>query len=585
MAAASQRAIRLLAGANVAALGTLGAAVALKPDGDATTGGVVAQAEAVGRAARLAGTLAVVAADYKGVEWFSNETKDASASERLKKAMAEQELSGLEVERAKDAAAREAGVRRAAAAREAVLRESAAVAAEGSATTLYQKAHSRNDARLLHLARANGGVYVKIAQHCAQLDYLLPPEYTTAFASCLDDAARSSWDDVRAVVKEELGAEPDEAFDAFEREPIASASLAQVHRAVWKGRDVAVKVQHRGLRETSVGDLALCGAAVGVFGKLFPAFRMQWVVDEIAPHLPRELDFVAEAANCRRCAKTFERWPDVVVPEVFDEATSARVLTMSWEPGVNGTRKEEIRDALGLDPTAVAALVSTAFAFLTFHDGHVHCDPHAANVLVRASPAGRPQLVLLDHGLYRELDDEFRLEWARLWRALALADVPGIRESAEALGVGDLYPLFAAMLTQRPWDDVVNPDLDSLRRTGAADDAMLREYAQRYAQEITVVLDRVPRQLLLLLKMSDCLRHLDRSLGGTTNTDVVTAHACADALYAADGRFRSYLRVKLRLWAYEWLSAFRGANLARQREASVSVPEMTSGFAKDDRGV
>ena len=115
MAAASQRAIRLLAGANVAALGTLGAAVALKPDGDATTGGVVAQAEAVGRAARLAGTLAVVAADYKGVEWFSNETKDASASERLKKAMAEQELSGLEVERTKDAAAREAGVRRAAA--------------------------------------------------------------------------------------------------------------------------------------------------------------------------------------------------------------------------------------------------------------------------------------------------------------------------------------------------------------------------------------------------------------------------------------------------------------------------------------
>ena len=114
---------------------------------------------------------------------------------------------------------------------------------------------------------------------------------------------------------------------------------------------------------------------------------------------------------------------------------------------------------------------------------------------------------------------------------------------------------------------------------------MLREYAQRYAQEITVVLDRVPRQLLLLLKMSDCLRHLDRSLGGTTNTDVVTAHACADALYAADGRLRSYLRVKLRLWAYEWLSAFRGTNLARQREASVSVPELTSGFAKDDRGV
>ena len=118
-----------------------------------------------------------------------------------------------------------------------------------------------------------------------------------------------------------------------------------------------MKVQHRGLRETSVGDLALCGAAVGVFGKLFPAFRMQWVVDEIAPHLPRELDFVAEAANCRRCAKTPSGGRTSSCPGLRRGAT-ARVLTMSWEPGVNGTRKDEIRDELGLDPTAVAALVS-----------------------------------------------------------------------------------------------------------------------------------------------------------------------------------------------------------------------------------
>ena len=296
---------------------------------------------------------------------------------------------------------------------------------------------------------------------------------------------------------------------------------------------------------------------------------------------------------------------------------------------------------------------------MTFGDGHVHCDPHAANVLVRSGSNGKPQLVLLDHGLYRELDDTFRLEWARLWRALALADVPGIKKSAAALGVGDMYPLFAAMLTQRPWDDVANPDLDSLRRKGNGDTAMLKSYVQRYAREITVVLDRVPRQLLLLLKMSDCLRHLDRSLGGTTNTDVrdprrkagglrrrrgtgrgdaasatrivrgsrrrrggartdagqaaatpwvlrgsfadrggvaarrlhenrawqvVTAHACADALLADDGRLGPYLRVKLRLLAYSALTAWRGGKRETSRETvEVNVPDQTSGFARDDR--
>ena len=86
----------------------------------------------------------------------------------------------------------------------------AAVAAEGSATTATSAA-TRATRRDFALGKSERRVYVKIAQHCAQLDYLLPPEYTTAFACCLDDAARSSWDDVRAVVKEELGAEPDEA--------------------------------------------------------------------------------------------------------------------------------------------------------------------------------------------------------------------------------------------------------------------------------------------------------------------------------------------------------------------------------------
>lgn len=74
--------------------------------------------------------------------------------------------------------------------------------------------------------------------------------------------------------------------------------------------------------------------------------------------------------------------------------------------------------------------------------------------LVRRGPAGQPQLVLLDHGLYRQIDDGFRREYAALWRALIFSDKAGIKQHAESMNAGDAYPLFAAMLTMRPWDQV-----------------------------------------------------------------------------------------------------------------------------------
>ena len=280
--------IKYFAAANVAAVGCLGAAVALRPDADdgADARRIVARFEALGRGARLASTLAVVAADYKRAELFARGPSSAAAT-------------------------------------------------GGDDASI----HARNAERLLALARANGGVYVKIAQHCAQLDYLLPEAYTAAFAKCLDDAPRSSWADVCAVVREELGGAPCEIFDDFQREPIASASLAQVHRATWRGAQVAVKVQHRGLAATSAGDLDACALAVRAMAWAFPDFKLSWLVDEIAPHLPLELDFEHEAGNCARARRIFAAWPVVCVPETFAEVSGTRVLTMSFEAGVNGTAR------------------------------------------------------------------------------------------------------------------------------------------------------------------------------------------------------------------------------------------------------
>ena len=150
--------------------------------------------------------------------------------------------------------------------------------------------HARNARRLLELCRTNGGVYVKVGQHLANLDLLLPVEYVTTLSSLFDDAPVSSYEDVRRVVMEELGSDPDDLFVDFSREPFASASLAQVHTAVCRetGRKLAIKVQHRGLRETSRGDLLAMATVVGVAERLFDDFNFGWICEELTPQVGGE---------------------------------------------------------------------------------------------------------------------------------------------------------------------------------------------------------------------------------------------------------------------------------------------------------
>ena len=199
----------------------------------------------------------------------------------------------------------------------------------------------------------------------------------------------------------------------------------QVHRATRRGtgEPLAVKVQHAGMLEACAADLWAVGLAVAVAERLFPEeFRLGWVLAELAPHLPLELDFRLEAANAARCREFFAPGGggsalagQVVVPAVHAELSSTRVLTMGFEEGVSVTDVAGIAE-MRLRPHAVARQLSECFCAMIFGGGFVHCDPHPGNVLVRPMPGAAAsssskevQLVLLDHGLYRELPRHFTL--------------------------------------------------------------------------------------------------------------------------------------------------------------------------------
>ncbi|KAG5599328.1 hypothetical protein H5410_030698 [Solanum commersonii] len=126
----------------------------------------------------------------------------------------------------------------------------------------------------------------------------------------------------------------------------------------------------------------------------------------------------------------------------------------------------------------------------------------------------KPQLILLDHGLYKELDYNTRINYAALWKALVNSDADGIKENCVKLGAGDdLYALFAGILTMRPWNKVIDSSVDHLVVKGTdSDRSELQMYASQYFPQITELLRRLPRVILLMLKTNDCLRAVNGSL-------------------------------------------------------------------------
>jgi len=399
--------------------------------------------------------------------------------------------------------------------------------------------HERAARRILDLCRTNGGTYIKVGQHLANLDHLLPEAYIRTLQSLFGDAPVTEYEHVREVIKEELGNYPEQLFQEFQEVPIASASLAQVHVARdFQGQKLAIKVQHCGLRETSKGDLLALEYVVRLVDGLFEDFKWGWICDEIAPNLPKELDFVNEGKNAQAAADHFRKNSlNCVVPKVHWDQTTSRVLVMDFEEGFSCTNVE-MMEATGVNKRDLAMLISSVFQSQVFQTGFVHCDPHAENVYWRVRN-GKPQVVLFDHGLYKQIDDNFRLTYAQLWKSLLLADVEGIKTSCSKLGVNEMYPLLAAMLTTRPFDEVIERNRTksfTVKKNAAmdpaSDTAMIRGYAQQYLKDIIQMLDKVPRQMLLLFKMNDCLRHIDYALGSSpTNTIVVAGKYAAQTVY------------------------------------------------------
>ncbi|KAI4568479.1 hypothetical protein MJT46_008277 [Ovis ammon polii x Ovis aries] len=398
---------------------------------------------------------------------------------------------------------------------------------------LRHTVHLRSARRLCELCCANRGTFIKVGQHLGALDYLLPEEYTSTLKVLHSQAPQSSMKEVRQVIREDLGKEIHDLFLSFDDTPLGAASLAQVHKAVLRdGRTVAVKVQHPKVQAQSSKDILLMEVLVLAVKQLFPEFEFMWLVDEAKKNLPLELDFLNEGRNAEKVAQMLKHFDFLKVPRIYWELSTKRVLLMEFVDG-GQVNDRHYMERNKIDVNEISRHLGRMYSEMIFVNGFVHCDPHPGNVLVRKQPdTGKVEIVLLDHGLYQALTEEFRLDYCRLWQSLIWTDMQGVRKYGQRLGAGDLYPLFACMLTARSWD-AVNRGIGQTPVT-TTEDSEIRNHAANYLPQISQLLNRVPRQMLLIFKTNDLLRGIEAALGtrASASSFLNMSRCCIKALAA-----------------------------------------------------
>jgi len=284
-----------------------------------------------------------------------------------------------------------------------------------------------------------GPTFVKLGQILATRGDLLPPEWIEEFEQLHSQAPTLPFEELRPLVVDALGQDPENAFSNFDVTPLAAASMAQVHRATLQdGRAVVLKIRRPGIRPKVEADLRLLAhvAALAegssVEARRFGPSRM---MRELADAMLEELDFTTEARNSDQFRTDFENQPRVVVPAIHWEWTSEALLVMDYVAGVPPRDRQALLSA-GIDPAKITSLGADMLLDMVLVNGRFHGDPHPGNLLCLLGD----RIALLDLGMVGYVSPRRREEFISFVQALSTGSPAQLADVLTLWSAGSYVP-------------------------------------------------------------------------------------------------------------------------------------------------
>ncbi len=324
--------------------------------------------------------------------------------------------------------------------------------------------HLTNALKIVQGSYELRGAFVKLIQMLSMRGDLFPTEVLDILASVQSSVPPMDYAIIRAQVKDELGKDPDQLFRRFDKTAFAAASLGQVHRAqLWSGAEVVVKVQYPGVEETVEQDLKNLEALLSALTRMLrdvmrQNFDAAELYQETAARLREELDYINEANNMTIFQRLFAKDDEVLIPRVYPDFSSRRVLTLEF---IEGYKLNDVL-APGVERT-LKDWVAVKYFEMTWQQicafGVLHTDPHPGNYLITY----HPKIAILDFGSVRFFPDEVRDGYRRLAQAILARDESSMARCFLELGYLDpgdapepffriMYLLFEPVLEDRPYD-------------------------------------------------------------------------------------------------------------------------------------
>ncbi|KAF8772162.1 hypothetical protein HU200_006161 [Digitaria exilis] len=309
-------------------------------------------------------------------------------------------------------------------------------------SAIWTKTHERNARRVLNLMIELEGLWVKMGQYLSTRADVLPEPYINVLKQLQDSLPPRPLEEVRGTIEKELGKSMSDLFADFVLDPLATASIAQVHRATLvDGREVVVKIQHDGIKEIILEDLKNAKSLVEWIAWAEPRYDFNPMIDEWCKEAPKELDFNHEAENTRAVSRnlscktddgsgSISSAIDVLIPEVIQ--STDKVLILEYMDGIRLNDNDSL-EAYGVDKQKLVEEITRAYAHQIYIDGFFNGDPHPGNFLVSKAPPHKP--ILLDFGLTKRISNTMRQALAKMFLSCAEGDHVALLSAFAEMGL------------------------------------------------------------------------------------------------------------------------------------------------------